>query len=125
MTAPSLSVSIHPRVQPRAPDDCRMMAALPARASENSMGIGFRELLVILVIALVIFGAKRLKTVGSALGAAVRGFKKAVNEGEEEQTNQQLTDQGRNADFAERTTNATDKKSAWSRHVRGRIQRAP
>jgi TatA/E family protein of Tat protein translocase len=41
------------------------MAALPARAPENSMGIGFRELLVILVIALVIFGAKRLKTVGS------------------------------------------------------------
>ena len=89
-----------------------MMAALPARAPENSMGIGFRELLVILVIALVIFGAKRLKTVGSDLGAAVRGFKKAVNEGEEEQTNQQLTDQGRDADFAERTTNATDKKSA-------------
>ena len=75
------------------------------------MGIGFRELLVILLIALVIFGAKRLKTVGSDLGAAVRGFKKAVNEGEEEQTKQQLTDQGRDADFAERTT-TTDKKSA-------------
>ncbi len=77
------------------------------------MGIGFRELLVILVIALVIFGAKRLKTVGSDLGAAVRGFKKAVNEGEEEQSSkEQLTDQGRDADFAERATNATDKKSA-------------
>ena len=79
------------------------------------MGIGFRELLVILVIALVIFGAKRLKTVGSDLGAAVRGFKKAVNEGEEEQTKQQLTDQGdRDADFSERPsgTTRTDSKSA-------------
>ena len=52
------------------------------------MGIGFRELLVILVIALILFGAKKLRNVGSDLGAAVRGFKKAVNEGDEEQTKQ-------------------------------------
>ena len=53
-------------------------------------GIGFRELLVILVIALLIFGAKRLRTIGSDLGAAVKGFKKAVNEGDGEETNHQL-----------------------------------
>ena len=47
-----------------------------------AMGIGFRELLVILVIALVIFGAKRLKTIGSDLGGAVKGFKKAMNDDE-------------------------------------------
>ena len=52
------------------------------------MGIGFRELLVILVIALVVFGAKRLKTIGSDLGGAVKGFKKAMNEGEEEDNKQ-------------------------------------
>ena len=55
------------------------------------MGIGFRELLIILLIALVLFGAKKLKNVGSDLGSAVRGFKKAMNEGEDEQ-NKQLTD---------------------------------
>jgi sec-independent protein translocase protein TatA len=67
------------------------------------MGIGFRELLVILVIALVLFGAKKLKNVGSDLGSAVRGFKKAMNEGDDEQ-NKQLSDQsGKDADFAERT----------------------
>jgi sec-independent protein translocase protein TatA len=38
------------------------------------MGIGFRELLIILVIALILFGAKKLRNVGSDLGAAVRGF---------------------------------------------------
>lgn len=46
--------------------------------------IGFRELLIILVIALLIFGAKRLRGIGSDLGAAVRGFKKSMGEGEKE-----------------------------------------
>jgi sec-independent protein translocase protein TatA len=46
------------------------------------MGIGFRELLVILVIALLIFGGKKLRTIGSDLGAAVRDFKKAMDSGE-------------------------------------------
>ena len=63
------------------------------------MGIGFRELLIILAIALVIFGAKRLKTIGSDLGGAVKGFKKAMNEGEEED-NKQLSAPGtKDADF--------------------------
>lgn len=51
------------------------------------MGIGFRELLIVLAIALLIFGAKRLRTIGSDLGAAVKGFKKEMNAGEEEQDN--------------------------------------
>ena len=54
------------------------------------MGIGFRELLIILAIALLIFGAKRLRTIGSDLGAAVKGFKKAVDEGETEESSKQL-----------------------------------
>jgi sec-independent protein translocase protein TatA len=74
------------------------------------MGIGFRELLIILVIALVLFGAKKLKNVGSDLGSAVRGFKKAMNDGEEEQ-NKQLSDLGgKDADFAERSTSKSDTK---------------
>ena len=44
------------------------------------MGIGFKELLIILAIALLIFGAKRLKTIGSDLGGAVKGFKKAMDD---------------------------------------------
>jgi sec-independent protein translocase protein TatA len=65
------------------------------------MGIGFRELLIILVIALVLFGAKKLRTVGSDLGSAVRGFKKAVNEGDEEQTKQIDSITGKDAEFSE------------------------
>jgi sec-independent protein translocase protein TatA len=71
------------------------------------MGIGFRELLIILLIALVLFGAKKLKSVGSDLGAAVKGFKKAMSEGEDEQ-NKQLSDMtgngARDADFKERAS---------------------
>jgi sec-independent protein translocase protein TatA len=67
------------------------------------MGIGFRELLIILVIALVLFGAKRLRNVGSDLGAAVRGFKKAVNEGDDETTKQLNDLSGKDAEFKERS----------------------
>lgn len=74
------------------------------------MGIGFRELLVILLIALVLFGAKKLKSVGTDLGAAVRGFKKAVNEGEDEQ-NKQLADlSGKDAGFTEHAPAKSDSK---------------
>ena len=70
------------------------------------MGIGFRELLIILVIALVLFGAKRLRNVGSDLGAAVRGFKKSMNEGDEETTKQLDDMSSKDADFKERADSA-------------------
>ncbi|MBM5810837.1 MAG: twin-arginine translocase TatA/TatE family subunit [Gammaproteobacteria bacterium] len=54
------------------------------------MGIGFRELLIILAIALLIFGAKRLRTIGSDLGAAVKGFKKAMSDSDQEESGKQL-----------------------------------
>jgi sec-independent protein translocase protein TatA len=41
--------------------------------------IGWRELLIVLVIVLLVFGTKRLKNVGSDLGEAVRGFKKGMS----------------------------------------------
>ena len=77
------------------------------------MGIGFRELLIILVIALVIFGAKRLKTIGSDLGGAVKGFKKAMGEGEEEENKQQLSPPNdKDADFDSTPANKSNTKSS-------------
>jgi len=38
-------------------------------------GMGMPELLVILVIALLVFGTKRLPEMGSSIGKAIRGFK--------------------------------------------------
>jgi sec-independent protein translocase protein TatA len=48
-------------------------------------GISVWQLLIILAIVLVLFGAKRLRNVGSDLGAAVKGFRGAMREGEGEQ----------------------------------------
>lgn len=43
-------------------------------------GIGMPELIIILVIILVIFGAGKLPEIGSGLGKAIKGFKGSVNE---------------------------------------------
>ncbi len=46
-------------------------------------GFGMPELIVILVIVLVVFGAGRLPEIGGALGKSIRNFKKA-SEGKDE-----------------------------------------
>ena len=43
------------------------------------MGISIWQLLIILLIVLLLFGAKRLRTVGSDLGGAVKGFRDAMD----------------------------------------------
>ena len=43
-------------------------------------GFGLTELLVILAIVLLIFGPKRLKSLGSDLGSAIKGFRTAVSD---------------------------------------------
>jgi sec-independent protein translocase protein TatA len=47
-------------------------------------GISPWSLLLILVIVIVIFGTKRLRNAGGDMGSAVKNFKKALKEGEEE-----------------------------------------
>ena len=46
-------------------------------------GIGIPELLIILVIVLVIFGANKLPEIGSGMGRAIKDFKKASKEPDE------------------------------------------
>jgi sec-independent protein translocase protein TatA len=48
-------------------------------------GLGLQELLVILVIALVIFGPSKLPQIGSGLGKAIRDFKKGVSSDDAEE----------------------------------------
>jgi sec-independent protein translocase protein TatA len=47
-------------------------------------GIGMPELLVILVIVLIIFGANKLPQIGEGLGKGIRNFKKATKEKDRE-----------------------------------------
>ena len=49
-------------------------------------GIGIWQLLIILLIVVMLFGTKRLKNLGSDLGGALKGFKTAIKEDEEEQS---------------------------------------
>jgi sec-independent protein translocase protein TatA len=42
------------------------------------LGLGTTELLIILVLVLVVFGAGRLPQVGSALGKGIRGFREGI-----------------------------------------------
>ncbi len=46
-------------------------------------GLGFQELLLILLIALLLFGSSRLPEVGRALGKTIREFKRSVSDTEE------------------------------------------
>jgi len=43
-------------------------------------GLGYQELLIILVIVLILFGANRLPELARSLGSSVKEFKKGVNE---------------------------------------------
>jgi sec-independent protein translocase protein TatA len=42
------------------------------------MGFGWRELLILLVIVLLVFGTKKLSNIGKDMGEAVKGFKKGM-----------------------------------------------
>ncbi len=46
-------------------------------------GLGMQELIIILVIVIVLFGATRLPEIGKGIGQAIRNFKKGVSEPEE------------------------------------------
>jgi sec-independent protein translocase protein TatA len=64
------------------------------------MGIGFPELMIILVIIMIIFGAGKLPEIGSAFGNSIKNFKKSMKEAEEiqEATNLESTETAEAAD---------------------------
>jgi sec-independent protein translocase protein TatA len=81
-----------------------------------------KHLLLILLIVLLVFGGKKIKTLGSDLGSAFRGFKKAMNEGETEEPAKQIPapaaapgpaspSAAKDAEFPEVATNKTGQDS--------------
>ena len=50
-------------------------------------GIGMPELIIILVIIMIIFGAGKLPEIGAGIGKGIRNFKNATKEVEKEETN--------------------------------------
>ena len=45
-------------------------------------GISIWQLLIILLVVLVLFGSKKLRSIGSDLGQGIKGFKKSINDEE-------------------------------------------
>ena len=59
------------------------------------MGISIWQLLIILAIVLVLFGAKRLRNVGGDLGGAIKGFRQTMKEKNDAKNDEnKLEDQG-------------------------------
>ena len=78
-----------------------------------------RHLLIILAVVLLVFGTKKLKTIGSDLGSAFKGFKQAMREGENEAPAEQTPPSPEAKQIAsadkpaeKATTSATDKTAA-------------
>ena len=67
------------------------------------MGIGFPELMIILVIIMIIFGAGKLPEIGSAFGNSIKNFKKSMKDAEEikEVTNLESTETGEGSNDSE------------------------
>ncbi|ELI8170285.1 TPA: twin-arginine translocase TatA/TatE family subunit [Yersinia enterocolitica] len=56
-------------------------------------GISITQLLVIAAIIILLFGTKKLSSLGADLGASIKGFKKAMSEGNDQTT---VDDESRN-----------------------------
>ncbi|NIY49817.1 Sec-independent protein translocase subunit TatA [Cedecea colo] len=67
-------------------------------------GISIWQLVIIAVIVVLLFGTKKLGSIGSDLGASIKGFKKAMNDDEPKEKDQSVQD----ADFTAK--NLADKQ---------------
>ena len=78
------------------------------------MGIGFPELMIILVIIMIIFGAGKLPEIGSAFGNSIKNFKKSMKEAEEiqEATNLESTETSEGSDGSEPSEGETAEEPA-------------
>ena len=61
-------------------------------------GISMWQLLILLVIVVLVFGTKRLRNMGSDLGAAVKGFRKGMEDEKNSESERLEADSGNNAD---------------------------
>ena len=62
-------------------------------------GISIWQLLIVLLIVVLIFGTKRLSSIGSDLGGAVKGFRKSMTDAEKEEEQGQID--SADAEFSE------------------------
>ena len=75
-------------------------------------GISLWQLLIVLVIVIVIFGTKRLTSMGSDLGGAVKGFRKAMGDADKEEDAAQIDRP--DAEFTDTSGNSAESTSTAS-----------
>ena len=69
-------------------------------------GISIWQLAIVLLIVVLIFGTKRLKSIGSDLGGAIKGFKKAVDQDDDDaKAQRRIESEAQDAEFPERKKN--------------------
>ncbi len=68
-------------------------------------GISIWQLLIVLAIVIMLFGTKRLRTLGSDLGSAVKGFRKSM------QTDEQSSEPTKDDEASESTSPSTESDS--------------
>ncbi len=73
-------------------------------------GISIWQLLIILVIVLLLFGTKRLKNIGSDLGNAVKGFRGAMKDGENDASKEQRLEKSDDESVIEGEVTTKDKE---------------
>jgi len=70
-------------------------------------GLGLQELIIVLVIVMVLFGAKRLPELASGMGKAIKNFKKAAAEPDDiDVTSKKKSVEDKNKDGEEKTERA-------------------
>lgn len=83
-------------------------------------GISIWQLVIVLAIVIMIFGTKKLRSMGGDLGGAVKGFKKAMNEEENKTDESKKTEtlnhnkEQADANFAETSSTQTEKDETKS-----------
>lgn len=73
-------------------------------------GISIWQLAIILVIVVLLFGTKKFRTLGSDLGSAVKGFKKAVSDDDKDANFDEQKKVANNAEEAKPETQTQDQK---------------
>ena len=67
--------------------------------------------LIVLAVVILVFGTKKLSSLGTDVGSAIRNFKKSMNDGEAQENTKQLNHMDEDADFDRAGKSAKDAKA--------------
>ncbi len=80
----------------------------------NFGNLGFMEIMVILLLVLLLFGAKRLPEIGASMGKGIREFKKSVTDVDRSLREGEREDRPERVRAAEQATRAPDEEDSGS-----------